>query len=566
VPAELTIAGPDGKTRTVQLSAGRMSLGRSSGNEIWFPDDVGLSRQHATLERQGGSWIVRDLGSKNGTYVNGLRVDGTAPLNPGDRIVASRVVLVYDPGAVAQTVVFGGGTAMTPEGTISTTLAHLLAARKHEPTSQPGPSPGWGDPVEALLSAGRALAPRMPLPELFRAILELAIEAAGARRGVLMTCERSGLAVQASRGDGLRISTAVRDRVLEGKTSVLVRDTRFDDALRERMSIAGQSIHSLMAVPLQTDSDVIGLIYVDSPPLTREFSNHDLNLLTAIANVAALRIERERLAEVEQAERIMASELEQAAEIQKQFLPASPPVLEKLELAGYNAACRTVGGDYYDFLKWPDGRVGLVIGDVAGKGMPAALLMTSLQARVQALAEAGVEPSACMTRLNKGLASTCPPNRFVTFFAALLDPETGQLTYSNAGHNPPLLVRASGAIESLETGGPVLALLRNVPYREARTELQPGDLLLLYSDGVTEASSPAGEEFDERLRSLLDVTRGESAAAVVQAVCDALENWTAGQPATDDVTVVAARRMPAYSSTGAGPITSGASGPVPGAM
>ena len=158
----------------------------------------------------------------------------------------------------------------------------------------------------------------------------------------------------------MRISSAVRDRVLESRTSVLVRDTALDEALRKRHSIVAQSVRTLMAVPLQTDDKVIGLIYVDSPEFFRQFTTDDLNLLTVLANVAGIRIERERLAEVEQAERLMAAELEQAAEIQRQLLPSAAPSVPGLDLAGYTAPCRTVGGDYYDFLTLPDGRIGLV--------------------------------------------------------------------------------------------------------------------------------------------------------------------------------------------------------------
>ena len=152
-------------------------------------------------------------------------------------------------------------------------------------------------------------------------------------------------------------------------------------------SIVSQNVRTLMAVPLQTDTQVLGLIYIDLAHPFREFTIDDLNLLTVMANVAAIRIERERFAEIENARRRLANELEQAAEIQRQFLPREIPQIPGLELAGYNAPCRTVGGDYYDFVSYPDGQVAIVVGDVCGKGMPAALLMMTLQARFQVLAE-----------------------------------------------------------------------------------------------------------------------------------------------------------------------------------
>jgi phosphoserine phosphatase RsbU/P len=539
---ELAVTAPDGVTKTTRLAGESVSLGRSSANELCFPDDVGLSRQHMAIEREGEIWTVRDLGSKNGTFLNGVRLAAKTELRPGDRISASRVVLVYDPGEADanKTVMFEGTIAASPSSlTVSTTLEHLLRDQDKEKSPL---APQWGSAVTALVRAGRELAARRPLPELFGVILDLAIEAVGARRGVLMTLEKGQLVAQASRGEGFRISTAVRDRVLDAKDSLLVRDASQDEALRMRYSIVEHSVRALMAVPLQTDNQVIGLIYVDSPQFPREFSSDELNLLTVMANVAAIRIERDRLAEVEQAEKLMAGELEQAAEIQRQFLPSVAPVVPGLDLAGYNAACRTVGGDYYDYLPYPDGQVGIVIGDVAGKGMPAALMMTSLQAKVQALAETLADPADVVARLNRSLAATCPRNRFVTFFFAIIDPRNGEIDFCNAGHNPPLLVRQSGEIVQLDGGGPVLGILPAMAYQGQHCHMDPGDVLLLYSDGVTEACNPEGEEFEGRFLELARESRGGSAAEIVQQVHEAVRDWIAGQPPADDVTVVCARR------------------------
>ena len=293
---------------------------------------------------------------------------------------------------------------------------------------------------------------------------------------------------KAHKGEGFRISSGVRDRVLKEKSSILVRDAQLDDAFKGRMSIVEQKVHTMMAVPLETKQRIIGLIYVDSPFVLREFTKDDLSLLTVMANVAAIRIENVRLAEVEQAERIMKRDLSQAAEIQGRMLPDTRRVVPGADLAGFNAACRTVGGDYYDFFPYADGRVGLALGDVSGKGMPASLMMMALHARVQVLAEDPGDLAAFMTRLNKATCANCPSNRFITFFFCVLNTATGELTFANAGHNPPIVVRASGEAQMLEGGGPVLGILPVAPYSEQRERLGPGDLLVLYSDGVTEAN------------------------------------------------------------------------------
>src|SRR5581483_10059738 len=148
------------------------------------------------------------------------------------------------------------------------------------------------------------------------------------------------------------------------------------------------------------------------------------------------------------------------------MLPARSPQTENADLAGFNAACKTVGGDYYDFFAYPDGRVALALGDVSGKGMPASLMMMALQSRVQVLAEDPQELGAFMMRLNKATCAKCPSNRFITFFFCVLNPATGGLAFANAGHNPPVVVRASGEAEMLEGGGPVLGILPIASYAE----------------------------------------------------------------------------------------------------
>src|SRR5258707_973421 len=310
-----------------------------------------------------------------------------------------------------------------------------------------------------------------------------------------MTIEDDELQVRAHRGDGFKISNTVRDRVLREKASLLVRDAQLDQNLREHVSIVEQKVRSMIAVPLQTNDRVIGLIYVDSPDLIREFSREDLGLLTVMANVAAIRIEHARLNEIELAERAMSKELEQAAHIQMGLLPSAPPKAEGMDIAGRTSPCRTVGGDYYDYLEFPDGRIGMLVGDVAGKGMPASLLMSSLQARVKVLFEEGDHLAEKITRLNKATTAHTPDNRFITFFMTVLDPATGELVFTNAGHNPPLLVRATGGFESLAGGGMILGILPMAQYVEVHTRMEHGDTLVLFSDGVTEAVNPSDEDF-----------------------------------------------------------------------
>jgi serine phosphatase RsbU (regulator of sigma subunit)/pSer/pThr/pTyr-binding forkhead associated (FHA) protein len=543
---EIVIQCPDGQIKTVPLTGDRFTVGRSSTTELCFPDDAGLSRQHMMLERDGDDWTVQDLGSKNGTLVNNIPLRAKLRLKPGDRITAGHLAIVFDDkGAGAKpadnVVFFESGEADPPStSTILTSLEGALSSQ----TIVDRPGQHGAKQVQALIRAGQELAGRGTLADLFPLILDLAIEGVGAQRGVVMTLEGENLEVKANKGEGFHISSAVRDRVINEKASVLVRDAQMDEAFRERMSIVEQKVRTLMAVPLQTEKRTIGLIYVDSPNMFRAFTKDDLSLLTVMANVAAIRIEHARLSEVEELERRMARELDQAAEIQRSFLPASAPKVEGADLAGYNAACRTVGGDYFDFFTYPNGRVAMVLGDVSGKGMPASLMMMGLQARVQVLADEPQNLAAVINRLNKITCKNCPSNRFITFFFCVLDPATGELAYCNAGHNPPVIVRTNGTVEYLDGGGPVLGILSIANYSEYRARLEQGDVLAIYSDGVTEATNGVQEEFgDDRFAEVLKASRQKSAAEIVATVNQALTDFAAGSPPADDITLVVARRI-----------------------
>jgi len=545
IPRELLVHTPDGAVRPLLLDRDRYTLGRSSANELCYPEDAGLSRQHLALERDGDVWTVRDLGSKNGTFVNGTRISSPFVLGKNDRVTAGHIALDFGenslppPAADDKTVVFIEG--LTPTASVSTVSTSLKGVLDQEKEIEGGPQ------MRALIRAGRELAGNMPLTELFKLIMNLSVEAVGATRGVLMTIEGSELIVRAALGDGFRISNAVRDRVIKDKTSLLVRDARLDEAFADRMSIVQQQIRSMLAVPLQTDDRVIGLIYLDSPHFIKEFTKDDLSLLTVMANVAAIRIEHTRLAEVEQAERIHAKQLEQAAEIQRGLLPVKAPIVPGVDLAGYNAACHTVGGDYYDFLVYPDGRVGVLVGDVAGKGMPAALLMSSLQARVQVLFDDPTNLAALVTRLNRIITSNCPSNRFITFFIGILDPQTGELTYVNAGHNPPLVAHADGSVDKLDGTGLILGILPVATYTQKTCTLAPGDALLLFSDGVSEPVRPdSDEEFGEdRLAQNFAKLRNEDAQSIVDSINQQVREFTGGLPLPDDITLVVAKRVQA---------------------
>lgn len=554
---ELLITLGDGSVRVLPLGATSVTLGRDPNCELAFPSDAELSRRHLVFEPADHTWIIRDLNSTNGTRCNGEPVRAPRVLQPGDTVSASQLKLLFRRTGEDRksTVVFDAAREeINPSGTVSLQLEDLLQ-QSTEQRRQLESGQLWVTPLQALLRVGRELAARRPLDELFPVVLKLALEGVGAERGVLLVQEGGHLADKASHGGEFRISTAVRDRVLTRRESLLIESVAESPSLQGSKTIMMQGVRSLMAVPLQTDEQVIGLLYVDARSYLRRFTNDDLGLLTVMANVAAIRIERQRLAEIEEAQRKHQLELEQAAEIQRRALPQAPPVWAALEVARLHKPCLTVGGDYHDYFQLADGRNAWLVADVAGKGMPAALMMMSLQARAQAISETCSGMADFVTRLNRSMLQSCAPNRFVTMFACAFGASTGQLHYTNAGHLPGLLIRAAGEVLELTTGGMFVGLLPSLTYDEGAVAMDVGDLLVLYSDGITEQENKAGEEFGiHPLAALVTPLRHRPLAEIVQRIEEAVSVWSAGVPVSDDQTLVLVRRKPADAVTRRAPL------------
>ncbi|MFZ5926887.1 MAG: SpoIIE family protein phosphatase [Acidobacteriota bacterium] len=546
--ARLLIRRPDGTTSLHPLPSTAARVGRALDNDLSFPEEPDLSRRHLSLERTGAGWLVRDLGSRNGTLLNGVPVQGAVELRPGDRIQAGRIVfelqLPEPPEALPSHPLSREGAPGT--ATIAVRLAHLMPPTAEQRAAPAEPPLKSASHLQALLHAGVELAGTMSLADLLPLILDLAANAVGASRGVLLLEEDGQLVPRAVRGKPFQISRTAQERVLRGKESLLIQDASSDEKLRMQASIISQGVRSLMAVPLQTKELVIGLLYLDSASAARAFTREDLNLITVMANIAAVRIEIARLAEVEERERRVSLEMEQAAEIQRGLLPACPPGVKGLEIAAFNQSCYFAGGDYFDFFERPDGRLLIVVGDVAGKGMPAALLMASVQARMQVLVEIEHDLARLAEILNRITAAHCPGNRFVTLFLCEIDPSSGEICYVNAGHNPPFVLRRNGEAETLAGGGLILGVLRTAPYQAMQSRLDEGDMLVLFSDGVTEAENSAtGEQFgEERLIESLAAASAAAPEEMIGRVRAAVSAFAGSVSGSDDFTLVMVKKRP----------------------
>ena len=386
-------------------------------------------------------------------------------------------------------------------------------------------------------------------PEATRVALESLREWAGAQSVVLL--EASG---DEYRCEELSIPARgfLLNRLAHYPHPVAFTDQDFDAWLRWARKFRPRHVAEIerlrqsgvrMAVPLRTKTDLIGVLLLGAPGARARYTSSDKHLLRSSADVFALLIENAHLTTRAVEQEKLRKDVALAAEVQRRLLPAAPPRSTIATLAAFTLPARLVGGDYYDFLDLGSGRTGIAVADVSGKGVAAALLMSVVQASLRVITSAGEIPlSQLAARMNAFLHQSTGANKFATFFYAELDETTRQLAYVNAGHNPPFLVRASdagGAVVELAAGGTVIGLFEEMPYESASVELQSGDLLVAFTDGVTEALDASGDEFgEERLKDLLRSVRGATAVDVASHLAAAMTAWIGGAEQHDDLTFV----------------------------
>jgi serine phosphatase RsbU (regulator of sigma subunit) len=520
---------------------------------------------HAEVRREGEEYFLQDLGSANGTLYNGGTVEGTVPLTPGGRIQIGETEIVFDDGtyhsSMGATMITDNTSHSLPEATIalasgdrttSGLLEAIEGARTNPEENVVARVAREGDLLALISKVGITLLSSSTLEQTLEQIVSLVFEAVPADRCLLMMRDDANqelrvavarLRDRAGEIGEIRVSRNVMDEVVIRGKSVLTSDAQHDPRFASG-TVVLQGVRSVLAVPLGVAEKVYGIIYADSPIAEGRFTEDHLKVLTTLASVAAIRVENARLVESRLQQERLERELQLAMEIQQRFQPTAPPVVAGYEFQGISFPCYEIGGDYYDFIPRADGRMVIALGDVSGKGTAAALLMSSLHAAIHAQTGSHETLVETISAVNKYLAENIPPNRFVTLFYAELDPGSGALSFLNAGHNPPLIVHAAGTVEQLAAGGLPLGIRPNAEYREGRTQLQLGDVLVIYSDGVTEAASPSGEEFGPtRLYEVVQRNVDASAAGIRDRIESALTKFSQGTQAADDITLVIVKRQ-----------------------
>ena len=335
-----------------------------------------------------------------------------------------------------------------------------------------------------------------------------------------------------------RLDTQLTGWMLKNKLPLLIndfeKDTRFQTFLEDP-----KLIHSLLSVPLFSKNRMIGLISVFNKKAKSGFNNDDQRLLSIIGSQSAQVIENARLLKEEQKLLKVQQELRLAYDIQTNLLPKESPEIEGYDILGKSIPAKEVGGDYFDFIPIDSNRIAFCLGDISGKGMPAALLMSNLQATVRGQSLANTTVAECVECCNIMLFNNTPPEKFSTFFFGVLNTKTHEMTYANAGHNFPFLFSVGQKPRKLEEGGIVLGIMETFPYKEQQITFEAGDIFVLYSDGITEAINKEEEEFGEsRLISIVAENRHASAGELTTKIIEAVKRHAGDCAQFDDMTLL----------------------------
>ncbi|MBB5058673.1 serine phosphatase RsbU (regulator of sigma subunit) [Granulicella aggregans] len=555
----------EGTRRTVPVDHVPFTLGRGHDCHLTIGHPH-VSREHAAIDRDSDGYFLRDTASRHGTFVNGVRVS-TTRLRPGDRIAlfpdaGERDMLLFEQAE--------------EESSTRTLLAQI--------TKSSGPGSGLGldktqvalamggqselETLALFLKAAQSLNSYGAVNDVLRTMLEYTLRLTGAERGFVFLGatadtlrleswqDKDGNATTASvplapidgeRSDRPAISYSIVREAAESHLDFILSNIS-PDAARGHESLILNAIRSVVAIPLrgQNSDRLLGVLYLDSRSITHDFTRTGKQILQALAHQAATLLENLRMIEAERESALLRKELEIAAAIQQQIIPQTLPEFPGVRLAARSVPCTGVGGDFYDVIPVEDGFVALV-GDVCGKGVPAALLASMVQgmlhAQISAQATHVTSLANTVQTVNAFVCSRAPVEKYVTlailrYTFPLLPGDPAQVELVNGGHVSPMIVRANGTVETIQDGDMPVGLLEIARFHAILITLDPGDRIVLLSDGISEAEDPSGTQFGAE-----EMTRYLASPDPVPSLFRAMNGFCKGAHPQDDQTVLTVDRI-----------------------
>ena len=546
-----------GQATPYELDGDEFVLGRLPECDIQLQSNM-VSRKHARVVRREDRFVLEDLGSGNGSFVNGKRISEPVALQHDDRVKLGPVLLRFetddgeDSSAVKEAVDDAFRFDVTADDASSTIMGTV------------GATGGFGlldvqpqAKLKAVLDISRSLVGAHDTESLLPKVLDSLFEIfPHADRGcILLKEEATGKMVpraikhrREGSDDSVKVSRTILQQVLEQKQAILSADAASDTRFQASESISALTIRSMMCVPmLSLEGEPTGVINIDTQNPMAQFKADDLDLMVAVAGQAAMSYESTRLLASHVEKQKQDAEMDIARNVQHALLPEEMPECEGYEFFASYEAAQAVGGDYYDVIELPDGRIVLAFGDVAGKGVPASLVMSRLSSAVRNIVEYVEDPAEAVARINDHMCAKAVEGRFVTFVLVVLNPVDHTFSVVNAGHMSPMIRRAAGEIEEIDesTVGVPVGVVEGFPFQAAECSLGPGDCVVIYTDGVSEAMNQESELYG--LEHLRDFVR-QSSGRVLElgpALREDVRRHADGRPQNDDITVMVFGRTPA---------------------
>lgn len=534
----------------------RWVLGRSPECDVIL-DAAAVSRRHVILTEKSDQFFVEDLGSRNGTYVNGQRVENEAKLNHGDQLLICDLLFeLVNPRGDQRSATSSQTASLLKamqngeddQGSTSTVMATIDVSRKGMPHWQYSAKPETQ--LEAILEISNNLSNTLSvdeiLPKLLDSLFKIFVQA---DRGFVIMRPEPGaplvpVASKARREEdeaNMRISRTIVAQAIDSKKAILSADASADERFNLSQSISEFQIRSLICAPLiSNEGESMGVIQIDTKNQHSRFTDQDLEVLVSVANQAAVAMDNARMHEEEVRQRALQRDLEVASQMQHALLPAAAPQVPGYHFFEFYESAYRVGGDYYDYITLPEERVAVVVGDVAGKGVSAAILMAKLSSDVRFWLAREANVAAAMCRINAAFSRPEWEDRFVTMVAAVINPREHRLSLVNAGHMPPILRNHKGEtreIGSRQAGLPI-GVLEDYQYDVYEQELKSGDFVTIFTDGFSEAMNSNRELFGlKRLAEAIgdvNTSSHDLGAHVLQIV----KQFAGDYPQSDDMCLV----------------------------
>ena len=530
-----------------QLLPGAYVVGRDAQADL-VVNDVTVSRRHAQLDiAANGKIRLTDLNSLNGTLVNDRKITGSVDVKVGDAITFGTVgfMLSSSEAAIPKPVV-----AVTDEVESHTSMSSLPI----DEALQPLALKDYTNPriFKAISDMAKMLILPQSADEMFSESLALLQDIVHAERAAVFlarygseTLTLTTYRLSDQKGsDSFTIPRSIVREVLDKKMAVLFSDLISDERFAKQESIVVSGIRSAMAVPMINEQKVMGILYTDTADPWQRFNEESLKITATFGNILAAKIINQGLLKERQEKEALESELRIASQIQEELMPKVLPVVPGYAFHAFQMQCKMVGGDLYDAALLRDGRVLILLADVSGKGMGAALLASNILSAFRMLrGNTDFDVAEATTRVNAQLHGSSRSGDFATAFLAVLDGNNHTLTYVNAGHNSPLLVRNDGTIEYIEATGMPIGVFDGVGWESRTVTLAAGDRLLVFTDGIPEAVN-AAEDFysDERLEKFTVDHRAEPPDAFAAALIADVSNFVGDAPRSDDITLMLLQR------------------------